>query len=421
MCWVAKLLAMRITVMPAVILLLAPCWMPASALAQAKSTVPFVSLFDGKTLAGFEQKGGKAAYSVEDGCIVGTTVSKTPNSFLCTKRHYGDFVLEYEFKVDGRLNSGVQIRSHSIPKYRKGRVHGYQVEIDPDVKRNRMWTAGIYDESRRGWLFDLKSNDAARKAFKPDAWNKIRVSAIGDSLKTWLNGVPAADLVDSMTSSGFIALQVHGIGNRTDQMQVRWRDLRIQDLGRHEWQPLWDGKTMQGWTQHGGGKWAIENGVLTARNQKAEKLHGHLFLDAPQRDFTIRLKYKAVQGNSGFYFRSQERKGAIGIAGFQAEIDATKDVGGLYETGGRGWVVKPKPKQVAQYFKPGAWNQMTVSAHDRRIVVHVNGRKTAELPADKSRLGGKIALQLHGSQDVEVHFKDIETLVAVAPTRKPGR
>ena len=83
---------------------------------------------------------------------------------------------------------------------------------------------------------------------------------------------------------------------------------------------------------------------------------------------------------------------------------------------------EPSPEPaVAKYFKPGAWNQMTVSAHGRRIVVHVNGRKTAELPSDESRLSGKIALQMHGSQDVEVHFKDIETLVAAAADEEPGR
>ena len=97
---------------------------------------------------------------------------------------------------------------------------------------------------------------------------------------------------------------------------------------------------------------------------------------------------------------------------------AAKDVGGLYETGGRGWVVKPKPKAVARYFKPGAWNQMTVSARGRRIVVHVNNTKTAELLADKGRLSGQIALQLHGNQDVEVHFKDIEALVPSKPKSK---
>ncbi len=184
------------------------------------------SLFDGKTLDGWTQKGGKAKYSVENGTIVGHTVPKTPNSFLCTEKHYGNFVLELEFKVHPELNSGVQIRSNSLKDYKKGRVHGYQVEIDPS---DRAYTAGIYDEGRRGWLFDLKNNRAARYAFKQNQWNKFRVEAIDNRIRTWLNGVPAADLKDGMTKTGFIGLQVHGVGNRQDSISVAWRNIRIQE------------------------------------------------------------------------------------------------------------------------------------------------------------------------------------------------
>ena len=104
--------------------------------------------------------------------------------------------LELEFKVHPQLNSGIQIRSLSLPGHRNGRVHGYQVEIDPS---NRSFTAGIYDEARRGWLQDLSENRAARFAFKQDAWNRLRVEAIGDHIRTWINDIPAADLIDSMT------------------------------------------------------------------------------------------------------------------------------------------------------------------------------------------------------------------------------
>lgn len=188
----------------------------------------WVPLFDGKSLDNFVQRGGKATYKIEGNEIVGRSVPNTPNSFLCTKRDYSDFVLEYEFKVDPELNSGVQIRSESKSDYKKGRVHGYQVEIDPS---DRGWTAGIYDEGRRGWLNTLEFNTAARYAFKQNGWNHIRVEAKGSSIKTFLNGIPAADLHDSMTPSGFIALQVHGVGERTDALTVRWRNLRIMDLG----------------------------------------------------------------------------------------------------------------------------------------------------------------------------------------------
>ena len=186
------------------------------------------ALFDGKTLNGWIQRGGKARYHAEDGTIVGSTVQHTPNSFLCTEKTYGNFILELEFKVDPTLNSGVQIRSRSLKEYKNGRVHGYQVEIDPS---ERAWSGGIYDEARRGWLNDLKDNEAARKAFKNGEWNHFRIEAIGDSIKTWLNGVPAANLTDSETATGFIALQVHST-NSEKALHVWWRNIRIQDLDR---------------------------------------------------------------------------------------------------------------------------------------------------------------------------------------------
>jgi hypothetical protein len=194
--------------------------------ARAADEDGFVTLFDGKTLDGWIQRGGKATYEVEDGVILGTTVLKTPNSFLCTPRDYENFIFEVEFKADEKVNSGIQIRSNSLPDYKKGQVHGYQVEIDTS---DRAWTGGIYDEGRRGWLNDLKNNEAARKAFKHNEWNSFRIIADGDSIKTWLNGVPAADLKDSMTKTGFIALQVHGTKSETP-LHIRWRNIRIKEL-----------------------------------------------------------------------------------------------------------------------------------------------------------------------------------------------
>ena len=207
----------------------------------------WVDLFDGETLNGWVQRGGQARYSVADGIIVGETVLNTPNSFLCTEKDYGDFILEVDFLVDEQLNSGIQIRSESRPDYKDGRVHGYQVEIDPSLKpytktpknlladgseapadESRSWSGGIYDEGRRGWLNNLTKNEPARRAFKRGEWNRYRVEAIGDSIKTWVNGVPAADLTDDMTPKGFIALQVHGC--KTAGLKVKWRNIRIQVL-----------------------------------------------------------------------------------------------------------------------------------------------------------------------------------------------
>jgi hypothetical protein len=176
------------------------------------------------------------------------------------------------------------------------------------------------------------------------------------------------------------------------------------------WEPLWDGRTFNGWHIIGKGEFTITDGAIRGRQVKEEKEYGHLVSDKIYKDFTIRLKFKAVKGNSGLYFRVEE-KGFSGVSGFQAEIDARNDVGGLYETNGRAWVVKPSAEDVKRWFKPGEWNEMTVTAKGRDIVVTVNGQKTAELVNDPGRTEGKFALQIHGSEDVEVWFKDIELKV----------
>ena len=214
----------------------------AAAPAGNRLNAEWESLFDGKTLQGWVQRGGKAVYKVEDGCIVGVSVPGEPNSFLCTEAAYANFILELEFKVDEGMNSGVQIRSNSYPAYQDGRVHGYQVEIDPS---DRAWTGGVYDEGRRGWLYDLRMNEAARRAFRHGEWNRFHIEAVGDRIRTWLNGVPAANLVDGVTREGFIALQVHRCSE--EGLTVRWRNIRIMDLGTcTAFPPVLEGHSQEG-------------------------------------------------------------------------------------------------------------------------------------------------------------------------------
>jgi hypothetical protein len=349
---------------------------------------------------------------------VGRSARETANSFLCTTQAFGDFELELEVRAEPGLNSGVQIRSECYDRPTEviygtqtlripaGRVHGYQVEVDHN--RNRRWSGGIYDEARRGWIWPLTNQPEASAAFRFGEWNHYRIRCVGDHIQTWVNGVPAADVVDSMTLSGFIGLQVHGSSEAG--LEVRWRNLRIRELGRHVWKPLWDGRTLTGWRAVGEGDWLIEDGVLRGVHRRDQADYGHLITQARFTNFTARLKFKAVRGNSGFYFRV-EPTGFSGVTGLQAEIDAEKDVGGLYETNGRGWVVQPSAEELAKYFRRGDWNTLTVSAHEGRIVVHVNGYKTAELREDPGRREGHLALQLHGGQDCEIWFKDIEWLV----------
>lgn len=195
-----------------------------SATAADKDKDEWRYLFDGKTLEGWEQHGGKAKYAVEEGAIVGHSVPNTPNTFLCTRETFGDFELVFEVKVDKQLNSGVQIRSNIKEN---DRVYGPQVEIESSPGESGY----IYGEATdRGWL----SQDRTKKdVFKNGQWNEYRVLCKGANIKTWINGEPVADLTDEKSSrKGLIGLQVHGVGGREEPLYVRWRNIKIRELGR---------------------------------------------------------------------------------------------------------------------------------------------------------------------------------------------
>ena len=177
---------------------------------------------------------------------------------------------------------------------------------------------------------------------------------------------------------------------------------------KSDWKPLFDGKTLEGWEALPGGEWSVIDRAIAGTQEKSEKRHGMLISKEQYSDFEVKLKYKAIKGNSGFYFRVEKVDHKVSVKGFQAEVDANgSGQGGLYETLGRAWVVKTKKEDVDKFYKKGEWNDMVVRAVGRHVLVTVNGVKTAELTNDKGNLKGYFGLQLHGSQDMEVYFKDI--------------
>ena len=180
-------------------------------------------------------------------------------------------------------------------------------------------------------------------------------------------------------------------------------------FGADDFVPLFDGKTLKGWSPLPGGTWQVVDGAIVGSQDKTERRHGMLLSEKRYGDFVLRLKYKSIEGNSGFYFRAQRVKHAVSVKGFQAEIDATgNDVGGLYETLGRAWVVKPKPGETKKFYKDKDWNEMVVTADGGNVTVTVNGFETAKLMNDPGPREGYFGMQLHGGQKMLVMFKDIE-------------
>jgi len=371
----------------------------------------WVNLFNGKDLTGWKQLNGEAKYEVVDGVIVGTTVLNTPNSFLCTEKNYSDFVFEVELLVEENMNSGIQFRSESKPEFNNGRVHGYQCEVDPSA---RAWSGGIYDEARRGWLYPLELNPKAQSALKMNEWNKYRIECIGNSIKTWLNDISCAEVIDDMTPTGFIALQVHSIGRDETKVghQIKWRNIRIKtenlksspcegiyvvnllpnnlsDAEKEQgFQLLFDGKSLDNWKVASTGEpvkkgWEVINNELVVNANKDVKGDGDIISKKEYGPFELKFDFKLTEGaNNGIKYGIGNNGPHIGleyqILDDEKHPDAKQGVVGnrtlasLYD-------LIPAEKEARFINKIGEWNQGRIVVFPDNTVQHwLNGRKVVE-------------------------------------------
>jgi hypothetical protein len=310
-----------------------------------------IRIFDGKTLNGWKVLGGSAKFEVQDGIIVGTTVLNSGNTFLTTEKEYGDFILFVDVKLESpEGNSGIQTRSHFDPNGNngKGKVYGRQVEVDPTKRR---WTGGIYDEARRKWLYPMDLNANAQNAYKESDWNHFKIECIGNEIKTWVNGIACADVIDTIDSKGFIALQVHSVnkpelaGKKVWFKNIRFgsilKDAALFPAGiyvvnhvpnsltayekKNGWKLLFDGKTSNGWT--GAYKdafpskgWHIQNGAMNVEASTGGEATngGDIVTKEKYKAFDLSFEFKMTPGaNSGvkyFVTLSEGNKGsAIGL------------------------------------------------------------------------------------------------------------
>lgn len=452
----------------------------------------WVDLFNGKNLSGWTQKTGNAKYFVQDGCIVGrmTVPGNGTNSFLCTTKDYDNFILELDFKADPRINTGVQIRSQyadqpvsfewtgkgtNIPA---GYVYGYQVEIDENLK-GKAWTGGIYDEHRRRGYFvpeGGQTNEAGREftavnrqITKTNDWNHLRIEAVGDSMKTYFNGVLRAEVHDSMTPKGFIGLQVHNSKEAdADGTFVFFKNIRLQTVKpkpavpepvpntltekekKDGWRLLWDGKTTDGWR---GAKsadfptqsWMIKDGELCVTNNNGGEsaVGGDIVTRETFSNFELSVDFKLSPGcNSGIKYFVQPDLNPITTTGVATNVgsaigleyqildderhpdaklgrDGDRTLGSLYD-------LMPADDDKKPRFI-GEWNTARIVSQGKRVEYWLNGEKILSfkrgsrafrkavadskyknIPGFGEWESGNILLQEHGSP---VSFRNIKIRV----------
>jgi Domain of Unknown Function (DUF1080) len=197
---------------------------------HAQKPGEWIPLADDHSLKGWKKVGGGGLFTNENGVITGISVIDTANTFLITEKEYGDFILELDVMIESPLsNSGIQTRSHFGGSGHERKVYGRQMEIDPSARK---WTGGIYDEDRREWLYPLELNPAAKSAFIVGKYNHVKIECIGNEMKTWINKVPVAYVMDTLDNKGFIGLQVHAAGSvEQPGHKVYFRNIKIKTTG----------------------------------------------------------------------------------------------------------------------------------------------------------------------------------------------
>ncbi len=378
------------------------------------------SLFNGEDLQGWKVVGGTATYVVQEGNIIGSSKNDRLNTFLCTEKSYSDFILELEIFLPNKLNSGVQFRSNTREEEFGTRVFGYQCEVDPT---KRKWTGGIYDEARRKWLYPITRNTKAQEAFEMATWNTIRIEAFGNEINTFVNGQHASRLVDDMTASGFIGLQVHNVKEEEVGRKVMWKNIRIITENVQEylttadpevpqvsylkneltpWEKdhgfrlLWDGKTSTGWR---GAKlddfpesgWIIKDGVLSIKGSDGGEATGpgDIVTTKLYSDFELELEFKITEGaNSGikYFVDPGLNKGEGSAIGCEFQIlddkkhpDAKMGVMGNRTLGSLYDLITAKnlsTKGRSKDFKGiGQWNKARIVSRNGKVEHWLNNEK----------------------------------------------
>lgn len=172
---------------------------------------------------------------------------------------------------------------------------------------------------------------------------------------------------------------------------------------------LFNGKNLNGWEMYGTEKWYVKDGLLISESGPDQE-YGYLATDKNHKDFELKAEFlQLTNGNSGIFFRSEieGRK----ISGWQAEVAPPGPgnfTGGIYESYGRGWLIRPNPEKN-QYLKIGEWNKMRLRVVGNQVTTWLNGHEMVDITDQKiGEANGKIALQIHAGGGTKIFWREIK-------------
>lgn len=287
----------------------------------------------------------------------------------------------------------------------------------------------MYDEQRRQWLYTLGRNDPARHSFRSGDWNHYRIEAIGNRLRTWVNGVPATDTVDDTDAKGFIAFQVHAIPDEQARKgpEVRFKNVRVitDSPARHAlpetgleqqgwltnrlsegerragWSMLWSGAAAKGWhAARGGGfptkGWTIADGVLSASGGADD-----IATVASYQNFELSIDFRLAPGsNSGVKYRVASDKPTLGLE-YQLLDDARHPDAKMGRDGNRTLAslydlipatnLSDPASPGKRINPPGEWNRAVIVVRGNHVEHWLNGFKVVEFDRSSSAFAAAVA------------------------------
>lgn len=353
----------------------------------------FRPLFNGKDLTGWVKQ-GPAGFEVKDGMLVCNGSGNWP-TWLRTEEVFENFVLRMEYRNLWDAEGGVFF---SAPLYGRIARVGFDVRLANNTKR--------LDDFSPGAIFEAvppKAQAALPPIYRdlpPTDWNKLEIAMDWPSLKVTLNGQLVQDLNCEEHQSlryrprvGYIGLQDRGKPILFRSIDVK----RLPDKQRGRWQPLCNGKDLEGWTVSDkcSARWTVDGGDILATDG-----HGYLVTNAEYRNCEFQTYVQTSPlANGGVFFRWK----STGNRGFEIQIEDIPDsqdpTGSIYG--------RVRAKMTS--FTPGEWYLMQVFVKDKHCAVRVNGETVAEtdnLPVDRA---GAISLQMHTSKGW-VRFRDPKVL-----------
>lgn len=381
-------------------------------------------LFDGETLNGWRDYNGTELtepWHVVDGCIQAKGEGSDGSGYMVTDKEYSNFELEWDFKLSKGGNSGMLYHVVERPEFAVPYVTGPEYQL-LDVEN---FDGELEDWQKMGVDYAMHLPDLSKMKVNPyGEWNTAKIVFDNGHVEHWMNGEKilefeawTEDWFDKKNSGkwenapeyglsprGVLSLQDHGY-------PASFRNIKIKELpSKSKEIELFNGKNLDGWIKYGPEKWYVEDGLLVCESGP-EKQYGYLGTDKYFRDFDLTLEFKQeADGNSGVFVRSyMKNPNNVEISGWQVEVaPPNMHTGGIYESYGRGWVVKPEPEKES-ILKMGDWNTMRILVQKDEIKTWLNGEEMVDWKDDLFGKGeGRICLQIHDGGGIKVYWRNIK-------------